>query len=426
MIKTFTVLGGGSAYTPGLLQALLHHGERLALEEVRLFDLDAQRADLIARLGTGLARAAGSPLRVAAYPTLEASLAGTDAVLNSTRPGGLECRRIDETLPLDFGLPGQETVGPGGFFYALRSVPEALRVSEALARTAPRARLLNYTNPSNIVTQALVDRGLDQAIGLCDQSAEDLHALAAASGRPEGEWRFRCNGLNHATWYQDLELDGQPWSPPENLLPPEGLDAEHRLRFTLSADLASRTPGFWPNSYLPYYHHPDRFVALARQGPPRSDVILGALPAYYAHFEEEAAKDRPVLRKHRGSAGFGDLAVATLAALSAARPSGLVLNLVNGGSTPRFAEDTVVEVPARLGAEGLSREPACEVPASERGLAKRLEEYQRLTAEAAAGGSGALLEKALAANPMVKDLGQARALLAEARRRYGARIEGFA
>lgn len=426
MIRTFTVLGGGSAYTPGLLQALIHHSDRLGLESVRLYDLDDERVQLVARLGSGLARVAGCRLRVEAAPTLEAALAGTDVVLNSTRPGGLECRQIDETLPLAFGIPGQETVGPGGFFYALRSVPEALRVAGVLARVAPDAVLLNYTNPSNIVTQALFDAGHARVLGLCDQSAEDLHTLAAASGQAEGTWNFACNGLNHATWYRNLELDGHAWTPPAALAAPPELDAEHQLRFQLSVTMAQQAPGFWPNSYLPYYLHPEQFVELARQAPSRAEVILAKLPAYYAHFREEAAKSRPVLRMHRGSAGFGDLAVLTLQALNAAEPTRLVLNLANEGITPLFAADTVVEAPVRLDAGGLRREPAGDLPGVGLDLLRRLEDYQRLAAEATVRGGGALLTKALAANPLVQGATQAQALLAQARQRYGDRIEALA
>ncbi|HET8714370.1 MAG TPA: hypothetical protein VFM16_00990 [Holophagaceae bacterium] len=425
MIRTFTVLGGGSAYAPGLLQALLRHPGTLGLESIRLYDLDPARAQLIARLGTGLSRAAGSGLRIEAAGTLEDAIRGTDAILNSTRPGGLEARRVDETLPLAFGVPGQETVGPGGFFYALRSIPEALRAAALRDRLAPGAWWLNYTNPSNIVSQALLDQGHGKVIGLCDQSAEDLHALAEASGRT-GDWTFACSGLNHATWYSGLEMDGRPWAPPPGLAPPEGLDAEHRLRFVLSAAMAAEHPGFWPNSYLPYYRDPQAFVALARQGPPRSEVILKALPDYYAHFEAEAARDRPELRKHRGAAGFGDLAVTVLEALQGERPAPLVLNLPDGGATGLFAPDTVAELPAALSRAGAAARPAGPLPPGTEGLLRRLEDYQRLTAQAAVLGGGARLEAALAANPLVPDAATARALLREARSRYGGLLEALA
>ena len=181
-MKEFVILGGGSAYTPGLLQALIHQGDSLGLTRVRLYDTDAEHLELVGRLGQAMARSAGVHFTVETADTLEAAVRGADAVLNSTRPGGFAARRIDETLPLSLGIPGQETVGPGGFFFALRSVPEALRVADTLEKVAPQALLLNYTNPSNIVTQALVNRGGVRVLGLCDQSDEDLHDLAHALG----------------------------------------------------------------------------------------------------------------------------------------------------------------------------------------------------------------------------------------------------
>ena len=181
-------------------------------------------------------------------------------MLNSTRPGGLAARRIDETLPLAFDIPGQETVGPGGFFFALRSVPEALRVAHAVSTLAPGARILNYTNPSNIVTQALVDQGGVEVIGMCDQSDEDLQAVCQALGRPD-RYHFRCNGLNHATWYSDVRIDGAPMTElAQALAPPADYDEEHQLRFSYSLRLAHENPGYWPNSYLPYYLFPQAFV----------------------------------------------------------------------------------------------------------------------------------------------------------------------
>lgn len=417
-METLTVLGGGSAYTPGLLQALIHHAAELPLRRVRLYDTDAARLRIVAELGAAMAGAAGA-FAVESAATLDDAVRGADLVLNSTRPGGLAARRLDETLPLEFGIPGQETVGPGGFFYALRSVPEALRVAEAVQRLAPRAVVLNYTNPSNIVTQALADHGGPAVIGMCDQSDEDLAALAQALGR-SGAAAFGCNGLNHATWYSGVSFGGATLdaaaAAPQ---PPAGLDEEHRLRFVFSAAMARENPGFWPNSYLPYYRFPEAFVDLSRRVGPRADAVAASLPKYYTHFASEAARTPPRLRMYRGSAGFGDLAVAVIRALASPRPRELVLNLSNAGATAAFAADTVVETRVRVSAQGVVRIPAPELPASFAPLAGRLERYQRLTARAAAGANAAAWVEALAANPLVGHESVAAAMLARAREAYG-------
>jgi len=399
-MQTLTILGGGSAYTPGLLQALIAHAGELPLTTVRLYDLDADHLSIVARLTSAMAQQVGA-FKVEVAHTLEAAIAGADLVLNSTRPGGLAARRIDETLPLEFGLPGQETVGPGGFFFALRSVPEALRVAATMQALAPDAILLNYTNPSNIVTQALCDRGGVKVIGLCDQSDEDLLALCHALGRP-ARYSFRCNGLNHATWYSDVLIDAAPLAAHSGpLAPPEDYDDEHKLRFALSLQMAREQPGYWPNSYLPYYLFPQAFVAHAQRTGPRSDVVAASLAKYYTHFEAEGKKPQPQLKFFRGSAGFGDLAVTVIRALASATPHELVLNLPNLGATPAFEHDTVIETRVRVSRAGIERLPAPQLPTSFYSLAKQLERYQRLSAKAAAGGDHQARVAALAANPLV-------------------------
>ncbi|PIY30035.1 MAG: hypothetical protein CO105_00830 [Comamonadaceae bacterium CG_4_9_14_3_um_filter_60_33] len=416
-MQTLTILGGGSAYTPGLLQALIAHAGELPLTTVRLYDTDAEHLAIVARLTSAMAQQAGA-FKVEVTHTLEAAIAGADLVLNSTRPGGLAARRIDETLPLEFGLPGQETVGPGGFFFALRSVPEALRVAAVMQDLAPNAILLNYTNPSNIVTQALADGGGIKVIGLCDQSDEDLLALCHALGRP-ARYSFRCNGLNHATWYSDVLIDGAPLAAHSApLAPPDDYDDEHKLRFAMSLEMAREQPGYWPNSYLPYYLFPQAFVAHAQQHGPRSDVVAASLAKYYAHFEEEGKRAQPQLRFFRGSAGFGDLAVTVIRALASATPTELVLNLPNLGATPAFAHDTVIETRVRVSSGGIERLVAPRLPTSFYGLAKQLERYQRLSAKAASGGDHQARVAALAANPLVGKTLLAARMLSLARDSY--------
>lgn len=417
-MQILSILGGGSAYTPGLLQALILHAAELPLKTVRLYDTDVSRLAIVARLTTAMARNART-FTVEVADSLETAIEGADLILNSTRPGGLAARRIDETLPLEFDIPGQETVGPGGFFFALRSVPEALRVATKVQELAPQAFILNYTNPSNIVTQALVDHGGVKVIGLCDQSDEDLQAIVQALGG-QGSYQFRCNGLNHASWYSNIQLDSVPLGEiSEPLVAPPEFDAEHRLRFELSLRLAGENPGYWPNSYLPYYLFPAAFVDQAKRVGPRSDVVEASLTKYYAHFASEGEKAAPQLRFYRGSAGFGDLAVNVIRALVSPTPYELVLNLPNQGATPAFADDTVVETRVRVSRAGVERMAAPNLPASFSDLAAQLEHYQRLTAHAAVNGKPQAFVAALAANPLVGQEAIARSMLTRARETYG-------
>jgi 6-phospho-beta-glucosidase len=285
---------------------------------------------------------------------------------------------------------------------------------------------LNYTNPTNVVTQALADHAGVRVLGLCDQSHGDLTALARALGLPGEPLSFTSIGLNHATWYGEVTLAGLPLPPvPPDLPTPSWVDEEHEIRFALSLELAARHPGRWPNSYLPYYTHPRRFVDLTRRLGPRTDAITARLPAYYTHFEEEGRAVRPDLKLHRGDKDFGDLAVDVLEALDAPEPRRLVLNVPNQGASREFGEGTVVEVAVELGAGGLTRLPAPELPPGEQPFQARLEEYQLRTVGAALSGSMQQAEAALAANPLVPDRATAAALLARAREAYGPKITMF-
>jgi len=423
MIRTFTIIGGGSAYAPGLCNALIQNHEQLRLEEVRLHDIDGRRLEIVQRLCERLARHRGLPLKISATMELVEAVRGSDAVLNSSRPGGLASRRLDETLPLEFGTPGQETVGAGGFLFALRSVPAALKLHAVVQQHAPNAVLLNYTNPTNIVTQALSGRPGPQVLGLCDQSDEDLADLAGALGKRGASPAFRCVGLNHASWYSEVTLGGEPLElPAAPLVAPAGLDEEHRLRFAMAEELARRYPGYWPNSYLPYYEWPARFVEHSLRSGPRSDVIASTLDDYYRHFEAVARSAEPRLERSRGSSSFGDLALRTLTALGRDQPTALVLNVVNYGASPLFAADTVVEAVVEVSRHGIVRRPCPSPPVAERRRLLRLERYQRQAALAAAGNDFALACAALAENPLVDDLGRATALLEQARKIYAGHI----
>ena len=163
----------------------------------------------------------------------------------------------------------------------------------------------------------------------------------------------------------------------------------------------------------------ERFVALSKAEGPRSDAIVAKLPSYYAHFREEAVKDTPVLTHHRGTAGFGDLAVTVIQALKQAQGGSLVLNVENQGTTALFSPTTVVEARGNLGPAGWTRSAAPEVPLAHTGLLHQLENYQHLAAEAARTGHEATILKALAANPLVGTTAQAEALWALARVQYG-------
>ncbi len=429
MKKIFTIIGGGSAYTPGLMLALIHHREKLNLSEVRLMDIHEEHLAITHRLCSRMAQASSAGFAVNATMDLNEAVRGVDFVLNTSRPGGFECRMKDETLPLEYYIPGQETVGPGGFFFAMRSVPEAHKLADAMEKHAPNAMLLNYTNPANIVTQALIDRGFKRVIGLCDQFDGDLSALGTALGFDNPRrFDFETSGLNHATWHSNITFGGRPLPEvlPEKF--PESANKhgeEYSLRYNESLQLARRYKGFYPNSYIAYYTRPDAFVTHYRTHGTRTEAILKKLPFYYQHFMEEAEKDIPNVVHHRGGEDFGDFAISTLAALQDEQQHKLVHNVVNGKSTAYLDENTVAEIRTLVSRDGIINTPSPDVPEGCRDLILKLEEYQRLAAEAATAQDVRKVIKALASNPLVGDSHTAESMLSRARDLYKGDIPMF-
>src|SRR5438477_9540732 len=196
------IIGGGSAYMPGLAFSFARESERFVESTLVLHDIDAAALDTQSRLTRSILRArASAPIEVEATTDLGRALDGADFVLTTFRPGGLEARHRDESIPPRYGVIGQETTGPGGLAMALRSIPAVLEIAAIMRRSAADgALLLNYTNPVQLVTDALVRHGRVDAIGLCDQHGGEISFLAGLLGADPKDLETDIWGTNHLTW----------------------------------------------------------------------------------------------------------------------------------------------------------------------------------------------------------------------------------
>src|SRR3954447_16026486 len=195
-----TYIGGGSTRAPGTMAALVQRGERFAGSEVALVDLDAARLDVVRRITEGMARVRGVDIRITTTTDRAAGLADADVVLTSFRPGGFEARYLDECIPAKHGVIGQETQGPGGFFMALRSIGVMRDIVADIERVAPRARLVNYTNPVNIVSEAVTHHSAIPTISLCEGPIYFPRAVVRSAGLDPKRLDAVLVGLNHTGW----------------------------------------------------------------------------------------------------------------------------------------------------------------------------------------------------------------------------------
>jgi 6-phospho-beta-glucosidase len=412
-----TYIGGGSTRAPGTVASFVERAARFAGSELVLVDLDAERLAVVAEIGRRMARARSADIRITATTDRAAGLADAGVVLTSFRPGGFEARALDERLPLRHGVIGQETQGPGGFFMALRSIHVMKGVVADIERMAPRAKLVNYTNPVNIVSEAVTHHTSIPTVSLCEGPLVFPGGVVRNAGLDPDRLDATLVGLNHTGWTVRHEYDG------EDVMPLVREAAEHRAASPSGDRRAdgmlalAATMGSLPSAYLWYYYFRDEALEEARAAPTtRAEDILAAVDGYWAHYREQAAAAEPVLDPARSRGGILELELAVDVIDAWVNDTGETwpVNVPNTGcALPGFPEDLVVEVPGRVGAAGITPVP---VPALRRevtGLIEALGAFQALTAEAAWSGTRRDAVAALAGHPLVLSLTRAEAIYDE-------------
>jgi 6-phospho-beta-glucosidase len=417
------ILGGGGFRVPLVFGGLLERSDRLRIDEVVLHDVDPQRQRRIAAVLEGLRDERGIRLAFRSTESAEDAVDGADFVFCAIRVGGLEGRVIDEAVPLAERVVGQETAGPGGIAFALRTVPVMLDLAETVAARAPGAWFLNFTNPAGLVTEALHDVLGERVIGICDTPTSLCRRVAAALNRDETQLRFDYAGLNHVGWLMAVH-DG-----PLDLLPALLAD-DGRLDTLLEGRLFGaerlRRLGMIPNEYLAFYDFAAETVATLRNGTePRGSFLLHHQAAFYEAADRSPAdalgawrralddRDRTYLAEALAATGaraaptaadaggYERVALDVVEAIALDRPAVLILDTANGTSLPFLDERAVVEVPCRVDASGVAPLAPGQLPAEARRLLGTLKHVERLTIRAALERSRTLAVEALALHPLV-------------------------
>jgi 6-phospho-beta-glucosidase len=371
--------------------------------EIALMDVDAGNVDLVQRLGNGMSRAAGGGIRVTATTDRREALAGADFVLTSFRAGGFKARALDERIPLKYGVIGQETVGPGGFFFALRNLRVVRELCAEMEELCPQAWLMNYANPTNIIGEAVSSFSQVKVLALCDGGKHDAFHVAEVLGYKASEVEFMAFGLNHATWSTRFTIAGKDGvalmdEAYDRVLADPQIDNKTKRMFRLA-----RRYGRLPNEYMQYYYYPEETVRDASEAKmTRAEVIMSELPGIFAHYKEQAATGDPHLTKQRGGTGFGEFAVEVIAAVASNSGRVEMINVPNLSALPSLPYERVAEVPCRLDRAGATPLAQGDLPAEIRGLILALADYQALAACAAwFGDSKEEAVRALASNPLV-------------------------
>jgi len=418
-------IGGGSTRAAGTMASLIHQGENFRGSEVVLIDLDPERLALVRTISERMIAARGLELTVRATTDRRSGLEGCDAVLSSYRPGGFEARALDERIPLAHGVIGQETHGPGGFFMALRSIHVLRGILEDIAAVCPGAMLFNYTNPVNVVAQAVSDHTDVPVVSLCEGPIVYPRYLAGLAGLDAEELDVSSVGLNHASWSVRHRYRGEDLIPHLQAACEELRDSPRLRRSDRRLLRLASLMGAIPSGYFEYYYY-EREVLAELQAKPttRAEDILARVPDYWAHYLEQSRADSPTLdpRRSRGGIHELELAIDCMDAVYNDRGEVMPVNVPNRGSVPGFPDDLVVETEALCDARGIHVEKMPGLPTHLRGLVEALAEFQRLASEAAWSGCARDGVRALAAHPLVRSVELAERLYGELARAHRAHL----
>ncbi|MFD5359548.1 6-phospho-beta-glucosidase [Streptomyces tendae] len=394
-----TVVGGGSTYTPELIDGFARLRDTLPVEELVLVDPAADRLELVGGLARRIFAKQGHGGRVVTTSDLDGAVDGADAVLLQLRVGGQAARQQDETWPLECGCVGQETTGAGGLAKALRTVPVVLDIAERVRRANPDAWIIDFTNPVGIVTRALLRAG-HRAVGLCNVAIGLQRKFAGLLGVTPADVHLDHVGLNHLTWETGVRLGG-----------PEGEDVLPRLLAehgdTVAADLRLPRPlldrlGVVPSYYLRYYYAHDEVVDELRTKPSRAAEVAEMERQLLEMYGDPALDEKPELLAKRGGAYYSEAAVDLAAALLGGTGSPYqVVNTYNRGTLPFLPDDAVIEVPAAVGGKGASPLPVADVDPLYAGLMANVTAYEYLALDAALRGGRDRVFRALLAHPLV-------------------------
>ncbi len=405
------VVGGGSTYTPELVEGFVTRGDRLPVDELVLLDIDPERLRIVGALAERMVRKAGWTGVVRVTGSRDEALEGADFVIVQLRVGGNQARHVDETLPRRFGCIGQETTGPGGFAKALRTVPVVLDLAEETAkRGAPGAWFVDFTNPTGLVTQALLDAG-HRSLGLCNVAIGFQREFAAHFGVSPERVRLDHVGLNHLTWERAVFVDDVDRLPELLAEPPADLIDGGEIE-SAPVELV-RAIGAIPSSYLHYYYRTASVLAEQRSGAKtRAEEVMEIEAGLLKLYEDPSLDTKPKLLEERGGAFYSDAAAALIASLHAGTADLQVVNVRNAGAIANLADDDVVEVTCTVDRDGAHPLPTAPLAPEMLGLVQHAKAYERRTIAAATSGDRELALKALMANPLGGDYDVAAPMLA--------------
>lgn len=411
------VIGGGSSYTPEIVEGFIKKYDEMPVRELWLVDIEegSHKLEIVGELAKRMVEKAGLPIDVRLTLNRREAIAGADFVTTQMRVGLLEARKRDEHIPIKHGVIGQETTGPGGMFKALRTVPVILDICRDIEELAPDAWLLNFTNPAGIVTEAVLKHSKVKSVGLCNSPINFYKFLAKEYGVTERDVLPEFVGINHLHWVTAAYVNGED-KLPEMIGAGREYTASNVTAFNWDADFLSSL-GAIPTYYLRYYYMTDKMYAdmkasLEKDGT-RADIVSRVEAELFELYKDVNLKEKPKQLEQRGGAYYSEAAVNLMHSLYTDKRDIQTLNVRNGNIIPFLPEDASIEVNCVVTAQGPIPIPLQNVPEQVKGLLHAVKTYESLTIEAAITGDRGIALQAMAHHPLVPSVQVAKTLLEE-------------
>ena len=424
------VIGGGSSYTPELMEGIINHKDSLPVTEVVLIDIPEgeEKVSINTAFAKRMAEKAGLPISVRYTLDRREGLKDASFVIAQIRVGGLDAREKDERIPLKYDVIGQETTGPGGFFKALRTIPVMLSICHDMEEVCKDAWLINFTNPSGIITEAILKNTRVKCIGLCNVSINMRYDAAERLSVSPDELDCRFIGLNHLSvmnhaYYQgkDRILDAVSVENTESVVKNIQKDAE--------MDAVAKELGCLLSPYMQYFYtekealQHEKMEAIGLTGT-RAAQVKEVEKNLFECYKDVNLREKPAALAKRGGARYSMAAICLIDSIYNDTNDVQVVDVFNNGIIPQLPDDVVIEVNCRIGRNGATP-LASDVPASVLGLIGQVKAYEEYTIEAAITGDRNKALIALLNNPLIHDVRDAKGILNELLEAHRAYLPAF-
>lgn len=407
-IEKVAIVGGGSSYTPEFIEGFINHQQEIQVDEIALFDVDEERLNIVGGMVQRQVHYAELDTRITLTLKRPEAVEGARFVASQMRVGQMQARIRDEKIPLKHGVIGQETTGPGGTLKAWRTIPVTLDIARDIERYAPGAWYLNFTNPSGIITEAILKHTSLKVVGLCNNPINIQRMLAQMMDARDEQVFLEWMGLNHVNWIRRIYLDGVD-------ITQRVLEGFEMLKDGLHFDPELiRTLGVLPTYYLQYYYdHPGKLAEAQAAEKSRGEVVHEVEKELFEKYKDPNQVVKPPELSQRGGALYSEAAIRLILSLLLDRRDVQIVVTRNNGAIADLPDDVSVEVPCVVGAHGVTPLNMGHLPETIRALCQQAKAWESWTVEAGVTGSRQAALMAMMTNPLVPSFDVARALVDE-------------